>query len=111
MRYLFVVLMLAGCATPEQRAREQQQRNYQYSQALQSRCDGYGFKRGEPAFANCLQQLDMAIRQQRAVREAQNDAAANAMAMQYLSGQQQELNRLNRPGITCWRNGDLLQCR
>jgi uncharacterized protein HemX len=110
MRYL-IVLLIAGCATPEQQAYDQRQRQAAYADALTQKCVGYGFKQGEPAMANCRMQLDMAVRQQAAAKKAQNDATTNAMTQGYFRGQQQELDRLNQRGVTCSRNGDSLYCR
>lgn len=109
--YLAVLLMLAGCATQEQRAQEQNQSRAAYNDALQRKCASYGFRPGEPAMANCRMQLDMAVRQQAAAKKAQDDATTSAMTAQYFRGQQQELDRLNQRGITCSRNGDNLYCR
>jgi hypothetical protein len=77
--YLAVLLALAGCATPEQRANDQRQRQAAYADALTQKCVAYGFKQGEPAMANCRMQLDMAVRQQAAAKKAQDDATTNAM--------------------------------
>lgn len=55
-RYLFV-LLLAGCATPQERAQA-------YRTALENRCSAYGFTAGTPDFARCMMQLDAAARQQ-----------------------------------------------
>ncbi len=43
--------LAAGCATPAE-----------IRQADESRCASYGFRRGTAAFANCLQQEDLARR-------------------------------------------------
>jgi hypothetical protein len=109
--YLAVLLVLAGCATPEQRAYDQRQRQAAYANALTQKCVAYGFKEGEAAMANCRMQLDTAVRQQAAARQAQQDATTNAMALGYLGAQQQELDRLNQRGVTCSRSGDSLYCR
>lgn len=54
---------LSGCLSPEQiranQLRAQQEQQYQYQQAMnaiRSKCDSYGFQRGTPAFAQCVQQ-------------------------------------------------------
>lgn len=47
MRLILIALMLAGCATQEQRlARDQ------------ARCEGYGFQWGTDAFANCMYDIN-----------------------------------------------------
>lgn len=100
MRFSVLVLLLVGCATPEDRGAEQAQ----YLQALQQRCYAYGFKPGERATANCVMQLDTVVQQQRAA----NNTATMGMALQMLgSGAAQS----PQPGFSCWRMGDYLQCR
>lgn len=56
-------LILSGCLSPEQmranqlRAEQQaQDRRQAQINAISSQCDGYGFKRGTPDFARCVQQ-------------------------------------------------------
>lgn len=103
--YPFVLMLLASCATQPQVTPEQ------YTQALRNRCQSYGFRADEPTMANCVMQLDMAVRQQYAASKAQNDAQRRALAMQYLGAQQSQVNQLNRPAVTCTRIGDTLSCR
>lgn len=97
MRFIalsFVVLM-AGCATQE----EIQARQQAYVNALKSRCEAYGFKEGDPSFANCMMQLDAQVR---------NAQAANNAA---LMGYSQSLMQMGQPrtlggqGFTCMPNG------
>lgn len=58
-RYLFIVLLLAGCATQEQLQARQQA----YANSLYAQCSAYGFARGTPEFSQCVMRLDMANRQ------------------------------------------------
>lgn len=53
MKYsiIFMVLLAGGCASP-------QERQAQYAQNIQSRCEAYGFQPGTDAFANCMMQID-----------------------------------------------------
>ena len=64
MRYLFVLMLLAGCATQEQRAEEQRARAAQHRVAVEDQCFRYGFKPNTKEWPNCLMQVDMAFRQQ-----------------------------------------------
>jgi hypothetical protein len=55
--------LLSACLSPEQiranQIRAQQEAQYRQQQAMnniRSKCDGYGFMRGTPAFAQCVQQ-------------------------------------------------------
>lgn len=68
-----LVLLLTGCATPEQIARQEQQRAYQqqqqaaqYRASLAAQCSGFGFQQGTAEFANCMMQLHQAEQQRRA---------------------------------------------
>jgi hypothetical protein len=72
-----VLLLVSGCATPEQRYRQEQQRIAAQRAAaenlrrdLESRCRGYGFQPGTTPFAQCLMQLDQAVRQAAAAQQA-----------------------------------------
>jgi hypothetical protein len=56
-------LILSACLSPEQiranQIRAQQEAQYRQQQAMnaiRNKCDGYGFQRGTPAFAQCVQQ-------------------------------------------------------
>lgn len=62
MRYsIIVMLMLAGCATPQEMAYRQQVQTQQeqeqkaaYREALAQSCDAIGFKRGTDTHAQCI---------------------------------------------------------
>jgi hypothetical protein len=69
----FIFMALSGCASPEQRAANQRQQQWQVQQAEQARvgalmrkCDSYGFRRGTTEFAQCLQNAE----QQKALEDA-----------------------------------------
>lgn len=62
-RLLLMVLLLAGCVSPEQAARNREAQAYReaqqreaYREAVFSQCDRMGFTRGTDAFANCVLQ-------------------------------------------------------
>lgn len=59
-------VLLAGCATQEQRAAEHRA----YLERLAWQCANYGFQRGTPHFGQCMMQLDAALRQQEEARSA-----------------------------------------
>lgn len=59
--FLYAVLALSACATPEQLEAQRQQ---QMQNDLDA-CAGYGFRPGSDAFRNCLMQLDIARKQPR----------------------------------------------
>lgn len=71
MRYLLVLVLLAGCATPEQRAA----REAKYIAELENRCAKVGFKPDTDAMAQCklnLMTADRANETARAGVAAQN---------------------------------------
>jgi hypothetical protein len=101
MRYLVVLILLAGCVSPEERARRQELRIAQ----LQGQCRAYGFGYNTPEMAQCIMQLDAQARQ--------NQAAATAAAL----STSQELIQSSGPrpipqqGITCTQQGVFTNCR
>ena len=52
---LVAVLAVMGCASPEQRARYNQEQAEQMLNAIRVLCRGYGFKEGTDGFAGCVQ--------------------------------------------------------
>ena len=93
------VLLLAACATPEQRAAQARQQQYQAAQAqrnaienrriylvgLGKKCVEYGFKTGTTAYAQCIQNA-----------EQQNEAfIQNQNAINYQQSQQDRQNLQN----------------
>jgi hypothetical protein len=56
---LAAATMLSACVTEEQLRQESE-----------TRCVGYGFKRGTVPFAQCLQNESLAYRQRQAIRDA-----------------------------------------
>ena len=61
MRYIFLALLLTGCAEfaeYERQSQQQRQANeQQYLSRLQATCSAYGYQRGTNAFAQCVQGL------------------------------------------------------
>jgi hypothetical protein len=94
-RYLFVLLVLAGCATPEDAARQRAA----YASALRAQCAGYGFKAGTPEMAQCVMRLDQAQRQ----AEAANSAAAIQQGQALMQSSQPY--RTNSPSVECSPSG------
>lgn len=78
MRALLLVLLLAGCATAEERAYRQQQQRENYISSLAQRCEAYGIPKTDQRFPNCMMQLDMMVQQQKAARDAQDLAMIGA---------------------------------
>ena len=81
MRYVLLLLVLAGCASQEQIERRQQQEELRaeqneriYLRALTNRCNQFGFQTGTQDHSNCMMRLHQ---QNRA-----NMGAANAAAIQ-----------------------------
>lgn len=66
MRYLFVLLLLGGCATPEQRAADAAAQRAAYRVKVEDTCFAYGYKPNTPEWSNCMMQVDMAYQQQNA---------------------------------------------
>lgn len=68
MRYLIVLMLLAGCVSAEEKQRreyeEQQARAAEYRAQVHRQCAGYGYTEGTDDFRKCVVQVDMANRQQ-----------------------------------------------
>lgn len=69
MRYL-IVLLLAACATDEDRRVRQEE----YINSLAARCSAYGMPPRSPQMQQCMMQLDL--------NRANNDAAMNMLMLQ-----------------------------
>lgn len=70
MRYLLVLVLLAGCTS-------QEEQNRRYTAAVHNRCEGYGFKQGTKEFSNCVMQVDLANRHAAQQRQIQLDREYN----------------------------------
>jgi hypothetical protein len=57
---LILALGLNACTTPEQRSLQQQARDEQYRQELNSKCAAQGYQEGTPAFSGCVTRVDLA---------------------------------------------------
>jgi hypothetical protein len=72
--FLLVIIaaLLSACATPEERARREAQRQAQVEEAAKAivnRCKAYGFKENTDAFASCIQTEVQAYKQTQAANE------------------------------------------
>jgi hypothetical protein len=83
--FLTVAIVLAGCASPEQRAAFQQQQAYQqqqqeaaYMASLKARCSQFGFSEGSTQHSECMMSLHQ-----------QNQANAGAAAAAIIRSQPQ----------------------
>lgn len=54
MRYLLVVLVLTGCATPEQQKAAEDARNAAYRESLFRQCEAIGFQRNTDPIKQCV---------------------------------------------------------
>jgi uncharacterized protein YceK len=77
---VLLVLTLSGCASREQRAAQERERQEkvreaaaQMRTAIENRCRGYGFEKGTAAFSSCVMQMDLLTQQILAERKARND--------------------------------------
>jgi len=75
---LFVIL--SGCASPEQRAARERERQEkaraataQMRTAIENRCRGYGFEKGTAAFSSCVMQIDLLTHRIVAERNRQSE--------------------------------------
>jgi len=84
MRYLLVVLIVAGCATPEERAEEAIARHAPY-------CEKLGFEKASDGWRNCIMSEEQARR---------GRAASSAAASQ---------PRPRQP-VTCTTTGMITTC-
>lgn len=72
----FLLSILSGCVSPEQRAAYREQaRQYEQSrfEALRNKCLQYGFQSGTTAFAQCLQQAEQQEIMTNAIRLQQEE--------------------------------------
>lgn len=72
MKYMMVLILLAGCASPEQRAA----RESAYISALEARCEKLGFARDTDAITKC--KLDMMMADRASANARASVAAQNA---------------------------------
>lgn len=94
---LIMIVIIAGCATPEQiaarraaEAEAQRQRNIAYTQQLAAQCDAIGYQRNTDPWRNCLLQLHQQ-------NQAQNAAMRQMLLQQYIQQQQRPTQtRCNR---------------
>lgn len=87
MRYATLLLLcsITGCATPEQIAARQEQRDIAYTSALAGQCEAVGYQRGSDPWRNCIVQL-----------HGQNQAQRAAI-IQGIMSQPQQTYRPTRP--------------
>ncbi|MBI2749747.1 MAG: hypothetical protein HYX43_10530 [Burkholderiales bacterium] len=105
MRYaVYLVVLLAGCATQEQiEARRQYEAEQQaaaieaYRQQVFGQCRAYGFRDGTPEFSQCLMQVDQA-------NQAQNAQMRAVILQQLLQQQYQQMPLCSSlpPGMAGW---------
>lgn len=83
------VVLLAGCATPEERYRQAQQKAAaeaaaadNYRRGLESRCRGYGFQQNTPQFSQCVMQVDQSARQALAANKAREEQESRCQLAQ-----------------------------
>lgn len=93
-------LILSACLSPEQiranQIRAQQEAEYRQQQAMntiRNKCDGYGFQRGTPAFAQCVQQEANRAESCNASRRAIQDRVKSCQSQCYTSLNVMECNR------------------
>lgn len=97
---IFALALLAGCAagpTVEQIA-----------ERMAATCDAYGFQRGTPDFAYCLQAQYIARQQQRAAQLGALQSFGQALQQQSL--QQRAMTPQPRQPITCNTVGGVTRC-
>jgi hypothetical protein len=89
-----LTLFLSGCASPQQQAAYQYQQQSQAEQnqrnvfqSLVNKCEGYGFKSGTTAFAQCLQQAEQQLVIENAMRAQQNHQSQQYQQQQFKKAQ------------------------
>lgn len=80
MRNLIVLLLLAGCATAEQKERELRAQEDAYWRHVFAQCRAYGHAEGSEAFKTCAMQVDLANQQQ-------SEAQRQMLMQEYMRGQ------------------------
>lgn len=85
--FFLSVGVLNGCATPEQLASQEREREARIRaaaenlhRAIEGKCRAYGFQPGTNAFASCVMQLDQLSQQQIAANRARAQQESNCMA-------------------------------
>lgn len=81
MRYAMCLLILVGCATPEQERARQAAEQAEYQQLVFQRCRSYGFTDATPEFRQCVMQVDMAARQMLQQHTLQEESMRRQRAM------------------------------
>ena len=92
--------LLSACVSPEQiranQIRAQQEAQYRQQQAMntiRSKCDAYGFQRGTPAFAQCVQQEVNRAESCNASKKAIEERVGSCQSQCYTSLNVMECNR------------------
>ena len=66
---IFITLLLGGCMTAEERAQIKLNEEKTIILDHQNRCLNYGFKTDTTQFSNCMMQLDLARKEEKALKE------------------------------------------
>ena len=66
---IFITLLLAGCMTAEEKAQIKLNEEKTIILGHQNRCINYGFKTDTAQFSNCMMQLDLAKKEEKALKE------------------------------------------
>ena len=66
---IVITILLSGCVTPEERAQIKLNKEKALIADDQNRCLNYGFTTGTSEFSNCMMQLDMARKEEKALKE------------------------------------------
>lgn len=109
LRWLLIVVALAGCTSAEEKARIKQE---QYEARLiehRQKCIEYGFKPETGEYAQCLQRLDEIYAQW----DAQRRAAVLSILGSRMRQQRVTVPALPAPTVNtyCYRAGNSVNCR
>ena len=66
---IFITLLLSGCMTAEERAQIKLNEEKTIILGHQNSCLNYGFTKGTTQFSTCMMQLDLARKEEKALKE------------------------------------------
>lgn len=66
---IVITILLSGCVTPEERAQIKLNKEKALIEGDKNRCFNYGFTSGTTQFSNCMMQLDLARKEEQALKE------------------------------------------
>jgi hypothetical protein len=99
---LVLVVVLAGCASPEQIRQQQEAQQAQYLAALTGHCNSFGFRSGTTEHSQCMQAAHQQEQQRIAYeRQMRHNNAMQALGAAAIINQQSQPYTLPSNTINC----------